>query len=166
MRPSLLILGAASYVAAQSCNPTFNVSSTSDCIKNCGINAGKAIDPKFTLDSNSADFVSSVSLLCSGKQNPDYLAFMTSAGTCWASCPKEDQTGYTSTEYPATCKWFEAHKNDKCDGSATNNNSNSTSNNNNSNSSNTSGNKENASYRLQASGVVGLLALGVTALLY
>lgn len=68
MRPSVLVLGAVSYVAAQSCNPTFNVTSTSDCIKNCALDAGKSIDPKFTLESNSSYFVNSLSLVCSKRK--------------------------------------------------------------------------------------------------
>lgn len=78
-------------------------------------------------------------------ENADYLAFMSKAGTCWTTCSKSDQTAYTTTEFPATCQWYEAHKSDKCEVAAS---------------------KENSSYKFQATGIVGLMALGVAALLY
>ncbi|KAI9301479.1 hypothetical protein BJ944DRAFT_271450 [Cunninghamella echinulata] len=154
MRSSLFILGAATtYVAAQSCNSSFNVTSTGECIQKCSIDAGKSIDPNYNLNPSSPNFIKSVGLFCN-KQNSDYIAFMTKAGTCWTGCDKASQDAYTKVEFPATCQWYQAHKDDKCESTGTNNNSTSTE------------KSPSSSNKLQTTGIVGLLALGVSALLY
>jgi hypothetical protein len=37
VRSSLIALGAASYVAAQNCNPTYNVASSGACMEKCAM---------------------------------------------------------------------------------------------------------------------------------
>ncbi|KAI8099977.1 uncharacterized protein BX664DRAFT_245715, partial [Halteromyces radiatus] len=103
-----------SYVAAQNCNPTYNVASSGDCMKKCSEDTGKSIFNDYTTDPASPNFIKSVGISCS-KGTPDYIAFMTKAGTCWLSCPKEQQDAYTQKEFKESCTWYNQHKDDKCD---------------------------------------------------
>ncbi|ORZ18552.1 hypothetical protein BCR42DRAFT_411137 [Absidia repens] len=163
MRLSLLALGAASYVAAQNCNPTYNVASSGDCMKQCSMDAGKSIYSDYTLDPASPNFIKSLSSSCY-KGTPDYIAFMTSAGTCWLKCDKKQQDDYTQREFKESCSWYNEHKDDTCNASSASGSSgNSTA--------SSSGSGANASQstsgsnHLKATGIVAGMAVGVSALL-
>ncbi|KAI8065521.1 hypothetical protein BC940DRAFT_276144 [Gongronella butleri] len=154
MRAAVVVAGLASVVAAQNCNPSWNVTSAGTCMDNCAIQAGSAVMPNFSLNSTSADFVSSLAVECD-RANINYVAFMTKAGTCWLGCPKDEQNDYTQRAFNQTCAWYKAHKDDKC--AAAGNSSSSSSN-------STSGAATLAPLTVTAA--IGAVALGVSALLF
>ncbi|KAI8988847.1 hypothetical protein BDB01DRAFT_757532 [Pilobolus umbonatus] len=112
MRSAFLVALAATAVAAQNCNPTYNVAGSGECFTGCNIKAGQAYYKDWTMDSTSPHFIPSLQVMCT-KGNPVYTAFMTSAGMCMMSC-KDDQDLFNK-EFAGACAWYAEHKNDVCE---------------------------------------------------
>ncbi|ORX51945.1 hypothetical protein DM01DRAFT_240242, partial [Hesseltinella vesiculosa] len=113
----LAATGLASLVAAQHCNPTYNVVSAGSCIDNCAQQAGSAALPSFSLNSTSPDFIGSLAVECD-RSNINYVSFMTKAGSCWLTCSKAEQDDYTQRAFNQTCSWYQQHKSDTCEAGA------------------------------------------------
>ncbi|KAF7731967.1 hypothetical protein EC973_007072 [Apophysomyces ossiformis] len=103
--------------AATNCNPSYNVPSAGECISNCNKKAGTGLYKDWTNDPASPNFIQSLSYQCQ-KGTTSYTAFMTDAGMCMMSCSKDEQSAF-GKEFGGACQWYAAHKDDKCDGSAT-----------------------------------------------
>ena len=41
---------------------------------------------------------------------------MTQSGTCMMNCSESENSDYGNREHPDSCTWYEAHKDDTCDG--------------------------------------------------
>ncbi|KAI9472272.1 MAG: hypothetical protein EXX96DRAFT_351115 [Benjaminiella poitrasii] len=114
---TLAVAGAA--VSAQSCNPTYNVTTSGECFTNCNIQAGQKYVPGWTMDHTSSVFLDSLKLMCT-KGTSEYLAFMSEAGMCMAGCP--DDPALFVNEFADACSWYAEHKNDTCSSTVANNN--------------------------------------------
>ena len=70
---------------------------------------------EWTDDPASLNFIESLSYKCQ-RGDPAYTAFMTQSGTCMMNCSESENSDYGNREHPDSCRWYEAHKDDTCDG--------------------------------------------------
>ncbi|KAI8365250.1 uncharacterized protein BYT42DRAFT_608771 [Radiomyces spectabilis] len=126
---SILVLGtlalAGAAMAAENCNPTYQVQSAGQCTSDCNQKAGQGLWSDWTSDPSSPNFIKSLSFNCA-KGTPEYTSFMTSAGSCMMKCDKAEQDKYFA-EFGQTCSWYQQHKDDACGAVTGGGNSNSTS---------------------------------------
>jgi hypothetical protein len=102
----------AAVAAAANCNPSYNVASSTPCFTACNVVAGQEWVPGWTMDSTSALFIPSLTLMCT-KTAPEYRSFMTKAGTCMAQCTADDPEKFNA-EFAGACAWWATHKSDTC----------------------------------------------------
>lgn len=106
------VSAAPSPRATTDCNPSYNVPSSTPCFTACNVAAGQTWVPGWTMDSTSPLFIDSLSLMCT-KTGPNYIKFMTAAGTCMAKCTGDDPESFNK-EFAGACAWWADHKNDVC----------------------------------------------------
>ncbi|KAL9551467.1 hypothetical protein MBANPS3_004257 [Mucor bainieri] len=106
-----VVAAAAVAVSAEDCNPSYNVPTSGTCFTNCNVNAGNTFVSGWTMDHTSPNFIPSLTLMCN-KGTAEYLAFMSKAGMCMASCT--DDQALFNNEFAGACAWWAEHKNDKC----------------------------------------------------
>ncbi|KAL7308176.1 hypothetical protein PS15m_012062 [Mucor circinelloides] len=106
------VSAAPSARATTDCNPSYNVPSSTPCFTACNVAAGQTWVPGWTMDSTSPLFIDSLSLMCT-KTGPNYIKFMTAAGTCMAKCTSDDPELFNK-EFAGACAWWAVHKDDTC----------------------------------------------------
>lgn len=98
--------------ARADCNPSYDVAPSTECYTACNVQAGQTWVPGWTMDHASPLFLDSLALMCT-KTGPNYVAFMTAAGTCMVGCTGDDPTLFAQ-EFQGACAWYAEHKDDTC----------------------------------------------------
>ncbi|KAG2227777.1 hypothetical protein INT45_002015 [Circinella minor] len=111
----LVLLGSPRIFVSANCNPSYTIDEPAACVKECKINAGRALWSEWTDNPASPNFIESLSYKCQ-RGDPVYTAFMTQSGTCMMNCSESENSDYGNREHPDSCKWYEEHKDDTCDG--------------------------------------------------
>ncbi|KAG0268105.1 hypothetical protein BGZ95_002622 [Linnemannia exigua] len=79
------------------------------CVSGCTNKVGKAMFPNYSEDPKSPYFIQSLAYTFESG-SPNTGKFMTDAGICMSTCPKDEQDLYIG-QYPAQKAWYNANKN-------------------------------------------------------
>ncbi|KAG0230394.1 hypothetical protein B0O80DRAFT_495785 [Mortierella sp. GBAus27b] len=109
MRFSVVALVAAVAAVANAQSDAYPFKPNGPCVAECLLSVGKKMDPNFTDDPTSPNFISSLSY-AHDRGTPKYTTYMSETGQCIMKCPAAEQELYKE-DYEAKATWYTNNKN-------------------------------------------------------